>query len=105
MRLIGADKRWGILADEQAPPLLSLHWVELPIRNFPDGYSREGRGGESFFHQGGRTWVGVGDISILTNNDRPIYQQILRSIDINMEKDMLKIMKYIFRNINIDKKF
>ena len=36
-----ADKRWGILADEQTP----LYWVELPIRNFPDAVVQR-RGGE-----------------------------------------------------------
>ena len=36
-----ADKRWGILADEQTP----LNWVELPIRNFPDAVVQR-RGGE-----------------------------------------------------------
>ena len=78
------------MADEQAPPLLSLHWVELPIRNFPDGYSRGRREGESFFHQGGWAWVGVADISRANTDDRPKYQILfLRNIDINIDKDML----------------
>ena len=80
------------MADEQAPPLLSLHWVELPIRNFPDGYSRERRGGESFFHQGGRAWVGVGDKVLITNIDTfqrrekntPVYQLFSSSSEISI---------------------